>query len=73
MPLDKAEMAAAQKLLTNFERDTDKASVIFLGSNITNATGCILVLKGNKEAQWLRTALIAQGVLTPNKEICEGF
>ena len=69
-PLEKQK---ARKLLDVCGQDTDDASLVVLGPDIRNATGCVLVLKGRAATRWLRDMLIRHELLTPAKEIVKDF
>jgi hypothetical protein len=71
--LDHVEKAKAIKLLDVCSKDTDAASLVVLGPDMEHSTGCVLVLKGRQETEWLRAMLIHQRLLTPHKEITPGF
>lgn len=66
-------MQKAIKLLTAFTEDTDQASLLVFGGDLDNATGCMVMLKGNWNVRQLRKLLISGGLLTSGKPICKGF
>lgn len=49
--------------------DPDQASLMVLGPSLSEATGSVLVLKGNNATRWLYNLLIGHKLLTPGKPI----
>ena len=69
MDLNDYELGSIKKMLKAAQKDTDAASMTVLGENMANAEGCVLILKGRRETQWLYQTLVRQGRLTHSKPI----
>ena len=58
-----------KQLLDAADHDTDKVSVFVAGTNWTDATHTIFVVKDTSHAQYLCQLLERQGLLTPGKSV----
>lgn len=58
-------------LLRRAERDPDRAVVWVLGEDMARAEGAIIVIKGQKEVEFIRGWLERQRLLTPEQAIPE--
>jgi hypothetical protein len=65
----KLERRTVQQLVDAAAKDTDAASVFYLGTNLADADDCIVVIKGREHSRYVVDMLQRQQMLTPAKPV----
>ena len=67
-PLRK-DRRTTQQLLDAAAKDTDAASVFYVGSDDSNYDDAIIVIKGREHVRYLVDVLVRQKLVTPGKDV----
>lgn len=57
------------QLLAAARKDTDAASVFYLGTDESDFDGAVIVIKGREHTQYVVDTLVRQKLVTPGKSV----